>query len=246
MKNVYLAPYIIGSKGASALANSTYVKQTKALKRLKSNTILINWGRSKLNIKGNAMVLNQPVAIANASNKLKCLDILKFNNINCVEHTTDIRVAYRWLDEGHVVYCRTLVSASQGRGIVVVTPDEGEIVRAPLYTKGIVKSHEYRVHVFGSRVIDVTKKRRRSGIETNEYIKNSLNGWVYCREMIQVSEDIKNLALKTIHILGLDFGAIDILVKFNIPYVLEVNTAPGLEGTTLQAYSREVERLKYL
>jgi glutathione synthase/RimK-type ligase-like ATP-grasp enzyme len=41
--------------------------------------------------------------------------------------------------------------------------------------------------------------------------------------------------------LELTFGAVDILRDINrVSYVLEVNTAPGLEGTTLTNYERAI------
>lgn len=49
---------------------------------------------------------------------------------------------------------------------------------------------------------------------------------------------IETEAIKAVNALGLDFGAVDIVTEKNtgIPYVLEVNTAPGNEGTTTQKY----------
>jgi len=47
------------------------------------------------------------------------------------------------------------------------------------------------------------------------------------------------VALAAVSALGLDFGAVDIIYNEheNQYYVLEVNTAPGLEGTTVEKYA---------
>jgi D-alanine-D-alanine ligase-like ATP-grasp enzyme len=46
-------------------------------------------------------------------------------------------------------------------------------------------------------------------------------------------------AIKAVNCLGLYFGAADVIWndKEQRAYVLEVNTAPGLEGTTLENYA---------
>jgi glutathione synthase/RimK-type ligase-like ATP-grasp enzyme len=98
--------------------------------------------------------------------------------------------------------------------------------------------------VFGNKIIDVTKKRLRNEIERNNYIKNLSNGWVYCRDGIEIPDSIINTAKDAVRALGLDFGAVDILFRKNVPYVLEINTAPGLVGTTLSRYIYHFKHLK--
>ena len=53
------------------------------------------------------------------------------------------------------------------------------------------------------------------------------------------------IAVNAVKALGLDFGAVDIIYneKENQYYVLEVNTAPGLEGTTLIKYAERFSKL---
>ncbi|MNV71557.1 Ribosomal protein S6--L-glutamate ligase [compost metagenome] len=48
---------------------------------------------------------------------------------------------------------------------------------------------------------------------------------------------IQHAAVDACEVLGLDFGAVDVaLGKDGKVYVFEVNTAPGIEGTCLEAY----------
>ena len=70
-------------------------------------------------------------------------------------------------------------------------------------------------------------------------------GSVYCRDGITSNSIRDTLAINAIRALHLDFGAVDIIYneRENQFYVLEVNTAPGLEGTTLQKYTESINAL---
>lgn len=241
---LFIAPYKIGSESAKTLAQALPCKQTKSLKRFIGKTLVVNWGRSDLTVRGrNVRILNSPDAVKRAINKLECLTTLKANNVSCLEFTTNKNEAHSWiLEEGATVYCRTLVSASQGRGIVIANENSDVIPSAPLYTKGVLRAHEYRVHVFKGQVLDFSKKKRRRDFDGNDLIKNLANGWVFCRDGVVLPELVKETAIKAIAALGLDFGAIDILFKErdNKSYVLEVNTAAGIQGTTLEKYKQAI------
>ena len=247
MKRVFFAPYNLGSEGCKLLAQSIGATRTRATKRFKRDTIICNWGRSDLVPRGYPYrVLNPSDKVIRATNKLTCLNKLQADGVGRVEHTTSQETVRGWLREpGTVVYGRSLLNASQGKGIVIITRPE-QIVYCPLYTKGILKAHEYRVHVFGDKIIDVTKKRRRNEVDRNDYIKNLSNGWVYCRDNIEVPDNLTTTAKAAVRSLGLDFGAVDILLRKNVPYVLEVNTAPGLVGTTLTRYTHHFKNLRNL
>jgi glutathione synthase/RimK-type ligase-like ATP-grasp enzyme len=247
MKRVFFAPYRLGSEGCKLLAQSIGAIRTKATKRFKRDVLLVNWGRSNLYPRGKpARILNPSDKVIRATNKLSCLNRLAESGVSKIEHTASMEMARAWLREpGVVVYGRMLLNSSQGKGIVIITRPE-EIVYCPMYTKGILNAHEYRVHVFSNKIIDVTKKRRRNDIDRNDYIRNLANGWVYCRDNIDIPNSLTTTAKDAVASLGLDFGAVDILFRKNIPYVLEINTAPGLTGTTLSRYVHHFKHLKNL
>lgn len=62
------------------------------------------------------------------------------------------------------------------------------------------------------------------------------------RDGVVVSDETKAEAVKAVAALGLDFGAVDIVIdREGKPVILEVNTAPGIQGTTLTNYKRAIE-----
>lgn len=245
MSRQFIVPYKMGSKSAKSLANRLRVKQSRGIKVFRPATKLINWGKSDLQLRGRRLsVLNRPEVVKVASNKLFTFRALRSVGVPTVEFTTDKNVAYGWADENTVVYARQTLTGNSGMGIVVVGMDD-RMPDAPLYTKGFNKSHEFRVHVIGGQVVDFTKKRRRDGTDNNNFIKNLSNGWVFCRDGVVLPSAVRAISLAAVAGLGLDFGAVDILYRerSDEARVLEINTAPGLEGTTLERYAEALGRM---
>ena len=118
--------------------------------------------------------------------------------------------------------------------------------RIPLYVKYVKKRAEYRVHVFSGVAVDVQQKRKRNDTETDSRIRSFNNGWVYCRDNINpYNAAILDQSIAAVEALGLDFGAVDVIWNdhYQRAYVLEVNTAPGLIGTTLTTYTDAIRGL---
>ncbi|OYV41136.1 MAG: hypothetical protein B7Z80_02670 [Rhodospirillales bacterium 20-64-7] len=113
-----------------------------------------------------------------------------------------------------------------------------DIQPALLYTKYIFKVREFRVHVVNGAVIDTQQKIRDPEKEPLSWkVRSHENGFIFARNGIVPSDTRDNLACSACTALGLDFGAVDIVEdkKGNF-YVLEINTAPGLEGQTIKSY----------
>jgi glutathione synthase/RimK-type ligase-like ATP-grasp enzyme len=85
-------------------------------------------------------------------------------------------------------------------------------------------------------------KRKRNGSLGGSGIRNYSNGWVYARAEIAPSEELLLSSIQAVKLLGLDFGAVDIGHRLidNKFFVFEINTAPGLEGTTLDKYQKVI------
>ena len=229
-------PYHLKSEGARSLARALGVKRIKPGGRYTPTNrhIILNWGSTKPHFNSQRFI-NLPESVAIAVDKLATLQRLSSRDVRVPDFTTDRCVAESWLEDGYKVVCRHNLRGFGGQGIEVVKPGEA-LPMAPLYTRYIRKDNEYRVHVFNGRVIDYTEKRRSSETEPHPYVRNHENGWVFCREGVVLPEEVRLSAIKAMQALELDLGALDIVYRRGLAYVLEVNTAPGIEGTTLQRY----------
>lgn len=107
---------------------------------------------------------------------------------------------------------------------------------ADYYTEVISKDKEYRVWVFRDKalatyekVLKYADKYGRRG--RNKEVWNWENGFAY--QFVHPEESpakLRKLAIKAVEALDLDFGAVDLIHgKDGHYYVLEVNTAPGVE-----------------
>jgi hypothetical protein len=109
-----------------------------------------------------------------------------------------------------------------------------------MYTKAVDSQGEYRVHVMRGEVIDYAKKLRRVDDEPTQEeldVRSHDNGWVFVRGNLRRIPRVEKLAQDAVEALGLDFGSVDICMdKDGDIFVLEVNTACGLEETTLSNY----------
>lgn len=158
------------------------------------------------------------------------------------EFTTDRQKAFGWLVHGATVVERHVLNGNSGAGIRLVEPGQEELSKAPLYVKYVPKKQEYRVHVCGGEAVDIQRKARRHDVadeDINWKIRNHDNGFIFARnEDGVVPPDVSYQAVLAVKLLGLDFGAVDVIFndKEQKAYVLEVNTAPGLSGTTLEGY----------
>ncbi len=204
---------------------------------------IINWGLSVAPDKlRNGVFINKPELVSIAANKLLTFNKLSENPaIHLPLYTSSMESAQAWIDDGKVVVCRTKLNGHSGAGIILAARTEDLVVNCPLYVQYIKKAREFRVHVAFGKVIDIQAKRKRTDYdgEVDYAIRNHHTGWVYCRENIEEPDDLQQQAIDAVLTLGLDFGAVDIIYNkhLNTSYILEINTAPGLQGETIEKYS---------
>jgi len=236
-------PYKLGSVSAKRLARTLGTLRVSPSYNARRKDVIVNWGNSTPpHFRWMEQDLNKPHAISLASNKLNTfLEFRSKSFTDVPDWTTNPSEAQHWLDLGLKVYCRTTTRGHSGNGIIICN-DGDKLAYAPLYTLHTKHKHEYRVHVFRGQVLDIQMKRKRNGAVGGTGIRNHANGWVYARAEIAPSEELLSSACKAVKLLGLDFGAVDIghRVIDNKFFVFEVNTAPGLEGTTLDKYSKAI------
>lgn len=230
--------YKAGSRSATALATALgarVLRITGSTFRPRRDDVIINWGGSTP-IEGPARVLNNPAAVAVASNKLRSFEAFRDAGVSIPEFWTD-RTAIP--GDAYPIVCRTILSGHSGAGIVVAETPE-ELVNAPLYVRYVPKQDEYRVHVFQGRVIAVQRKARRLDVESpNWRVRNHANGFVFARDNVVAPESVVASACAAVAALGLDFGGADVIwnERRATAYVLEINTACGLEGATVDDYA---------
>jgi glutathione synthase/RimK-type ligase-like ATP-grasp enzyme len=260
MKNTYLYAYRAGSVSAAGLANALGVlriSHNNSRYRGTDKKRVINWGATTMpeSVLQSGLILNPPEKVRNASNKrvfFESVTAAGDSGPRIPDWTTSASEAASWLrnDECKIVFARTVLAGHSGEGIVEYE-DAALLEEQPdnvLYVKYVPKRHEYRVHV--SRrdgVFSVQRKARRHDFEEPNFrIRNHGNGFIYAREgVVLPSEDAEAQAVKALEVTGLDFGAVDLIYneRRDLSYVLEINSAPGLEGTTVLEYQEAITRM---
>lgn len=237
-----LYAYKNGSASAKALAEALGIKRIKHEgKPLQVRGGIINWGASRL--KRDIVhdgILNCPTRVRVAGNKLETFKALD-GRVSIPKWTEERLEAVEWLAEGATVVSRLILTGHSGQGILISDGKEDEgIPDAPLYTQYIRKENEYRAHVFRGNIIFSQRKARKMDVpneDVNWKVRNLAGGFIFANKDVVLPEVAKQQAIIAVESLGLDFGAVDLVHgKDNRWYVLEVNTAPGLEGTTLEKY----------
>lgn len=87
---------------------------------------------------------------------------------------------------------------------------------------------------------------RKMATSVDMIVRSNTRGWKFSRvKLTSVREDLKEEARKALEGLGLDFGAVDCCIDIDKdkPYVIECNTGPGLEGSSLDAWVSKFEKI---
>ncbi len=242
MSRIRILPYRQGSRSAAALAQALggrVLKLEGSRFVPRADDLIINWGSTEHRFDD---LYNYPNDIRRASNKLDFFTLMREQGLQDLVPTfytnqEDIP------DEAFPIVCRTVLAGHSGAGIVIAN-QRNELVPARLYVQYVKKQDEYRIHL-GRRgeetvVISRQRKARREGHENpNWQVRNHSNGFVFVRSGVNPPQSVETVARQVFEATGLDFGAVDVIynARANRAYVLEINTAPGLEGTTVTDYA---------
>lgn len=240
---VYVYPYKVGSDSARKIADGIQatILYPNSPYTPRPTDLIFNWGSAKTPLWNLSVpkIINPLSSVGISGNKLSSFKAFKEKGVQCPDWTTDKAEALPWLKNSGV-FARTVLNGHSGAGIVSVPKGGKELPDAPLYVRYKPKLKEYRVHVCEGEVIDIQEKRRRTDFpdKINNQIRSYDNGWVFCREDVAGNDRIEREAMKAVSALGLNFGAVDIIYNGHDDkyYVLEVNTAPGMEGETMFSY----------
>lgn len=228
--------------------------------RPRNGDVVINWGSTAIKDFDPAILVNSFGGVATAVNKIRTFEAIERyrpqSQIVQEEQrfpryeTSVVQLSSLGWPAGGIIV-RTTLTGHSGEGtyycatrrhyndLVTGTIREQDIVLCQAYIR---KTAEYRVHVLGGEVIDFQKKRRDAAAAAEgsviDTIRNHQNGWVYCRDNVALTPRIKQHAIEAVAACGLDFGAVDIMtLSSGKPFVLEVNSAPGLSETTANKYA---------
>jgi glutathione synthase/RimK-type ligase-like ATP-grasp enzyme len=258
----FVYPYRQGSKSAIALAQGIEGKvirlENSKFKPSNRKTI-INWGSTTIDpyTLRVAKVLNHPELVNRASNKKNFFELAKAageNGPNVPEFTFSKEQARQWLTEEKPkkLFARTVLAGHSGEGIVKVNTVEDlePLAEGTMLVVYVPKKREFRFHV--DRKVGVfciqekLKKKEVPNEEVDYQIRNHANGFIFAKQDIDVPEGCKEQAVKALAVTGLDFGAVDVIYneRQEKAYALELNTAPGLEGSTVEDYIAMFDRMK--
>jgi hypothetical protein len=250
MSRSRILPYKQGSRSARVLADALGGKVLKlegSKYNYRAGDLIINWGSSKPFYYQDE-ALNFTGTVELVSNKLDFFQHIAGSGLQELtppfwekqeEIPDDV-----FKGDGQVV-CRTVLSGHSGAGIVLSDARAG-LVDARLYVKYIKKQDEYRIHLGKNPdgetvVISTQRKARRADVDNpNWQVRNHQNGFVYVRNNVNPPENVLRVARTAFEATGLDFGAVDVIWNEHQQkaYVLEINTAPGLEGQTIEDYAQ--------
>lgn len=171
------------------------------------------------------------------------LVVFRNSGISCPEFTVRLEEARKWVEDGHQVFGRNKMHE---KGTDIVDQGSSAWQRKDFWTKVIPKLREYRIHIFddrciqqGLRVFDPKAPRER---DDGLPIWNTQTGYKYDHTFEPPSAGVE-LARRAVRSLEYLWGAVDLLEDESARcYVLEVNTAPGMDETTAHAYADAIKR----
>lgn len=217
--------------------------------------VIINWGNSRVlpHTRGSQWI-NHPDAVEKSVDKISTFYAMQEGGVRHVPFTVGYNEATLWLTEGSKVVVRSDPTGREGRGMSIIAPEspslpvqrddatlrtwvagllsravgrsQAILPRAPLYTKFVPSTREYRVHVVNGRAVNVRRKSDEDFYNVRIY-----------------PEDVANQAVAATRAVGLDFAGVDVLWDDQQAWVLETNTAPGIGGITVGLYADALKEL---
>ena len=177
------------------------------------------------------VVVNKMNAVNNAVNKYKAITLFNEGGVRTAPFTDQVPVVGRTREH------------TQGQNFWLCWEqsqvDGARRDGAEYFIKYIPVKQEFRVHVLGGEVGFVQRKYQRNR-STSAFmgIQGFTDSWH--REIYEgrdVTQDLKDTAVKAVEALGLDFGGVDLIVSLDdgLSYVCEVNTGPALPHPRVRA-----------
>lgn len=255
MTKIYLYSYderSLGSKEISRGLKASRIRHHGSTFQGSPDKTVIIWGAREIPEEvAKCGLVNKPEALKRVINKRDFFKLMsESDGARIPPFTTDPKEAVEWAKKGLSVVARTKLESKSGAGIVFLDDSDtlSDWLKAPLYTQYIKKAEEYRIHIAFGHVIDIQRKiLRKTHPDTGEPIdpktvdfrvRNLANGFIFAKQNLDVPSDVIYQAEKAMKKVKLDFGGVDVIFNKsqNKAYVLEINSAPGLEGSTVDSY----------
>lgn len=194
------------------------------------SSIVIRWGtRMDMPTNNETIVYNKASSIELATNKLKSRIEFIRNNVRCPNLYTPSMDTVTF-----PIIARPFVH-SKGKNFVVIPHMEAFKAFSANYPEGwyysqfIDKEREFRVHCAHGKVLGIMEK---PAIKGEMAWNRAINHESFTRvRQANYIHDVCLQALNAVSSLKLDFGGVDVILKDNQAYVLEVNTAPTLNSS---------------
>ena len=213
--------------------------------------VLVRWG-SRREMGAPEIILNRASAIRLASDKIATLDHMANAGIPHVPY-------FRTWEEALTAGGRAIILGRrrwgmQGRGIQVYDPAQiwgGRYPRFPTlrhdwFSIYMEPTREVRLHVVGSDVVRIQGKYLDFPEQAarNPFVRNYGTGYRFRAPRRDLHTRRKEAAVEAVAALGLDFGAVDMLLfgGSEEARILEINTAPACSPLTARAYADALTR----
>jgi glutathione synthase/RimK-type ligase-like ATP-grasp enzyme len=181
-------------------------------------------------VKNNALYTINPVdAIENAKHKMRSLEMFRKAKLPVPDFGTDpSKLRFPALGRAFYHYGGTDAKYYKSKR---------KLDKHDYFIKYMPIDDEYRFHVVLGRIVSVSLK---AGGNSDSLIRCHSNGWRH-EEVDKTDPIIRTLspiAKRAVKSLWLHFGAVDIVISGGRPYLLEVNTSPGLIPRRAKLYAK--------
>lgn len=185
-------------------------------------------------------------ARASSANKLQQLQKFKDGGLLTVPYFTTLPASA----EAYPVLGRNFRHHGGTDIRLILEPEMAAIFpKADFYTGYVPRATEYRCWVYRRRHLATYQKRLvrpEEALRRNRVGANHRNGYAFLLMNSQlVPEGLREIAAKACDVLGLDFGAVDVLKGVDGAfYLLELNTAPGAESADRAGLKSLAEKIQ--
>jgi hypothetical protein len=209
------------------------VAREKDIPKLQNVNTLIRWGSTE-NCPAK-FTINTVEAIQLVNNKVNCRKKMIEKEISCPKTFFSKEDAKK----GKFPQIGRATHHSQGKDIFIANNAEelNKDLSSTYWSEFIDKQQEFRVFCFMGKVLGVCEKipKNKELIPWNASLGNGVFetvGWKHFPKKAVL------LALKAMKEVGADFGGVDIIVKDNIPYLLEINSSCEMSNYRQELFAK--------